>query len=249
MLHESRRWSLFLLLPLALLIPPVGAVTLEVDAAGGTPYQTIQSAINAAIPILDDIFVHCGTYNENITVRSGVDVIGEGSHCTIIDGGQNGSVVTMIGIGTPTVLQGFTITNGKSGLGGGIYIEAGSPTITRNVIIGNRAEDVGGLTGCGGGIYITPPILEAQAAVAPVISANIIRDNVADRFGGGIEIFGDDGTVVVNNLIENNTAAEAGGGIDVFVSFPSIVNNTIVRAGKLTPQGGFSQPTTRTTVS
>jgi parallel beta-helix repeat protein len=204
------------------------AATLVVDGAGETPYLTIQSAIDAAIPGLDDVFVLCGIYYENVVMRDQVSVTGERPECAVIDGGQSGSTVTMIEVGAGTVLQGFTIRNGTSSLGGGIYIEAGSPTITGNVITGNRAVVTEPLTGNGGGIHITSPVTLAISATAPVITANVIQNNSADDYGGGIEVYSDDGSTISNNLIENTTAGLAGGGIDSFVSYPAIVNNTIV---------------------
>jgi putative cofactor-binding repeat protein len=204
------------------------AATLEVNAGGGTPFQTIQSAIDAALPGVDDVFVHCGVYHENILMRDGVSVTGERADCAVIDGGQNGSTVTIIDVGSPTVLEGFTIRNGRSALGGGIYLEASSSTITGNVITGNSAIFTVSWTGTGGGIHVTSPVSLLRRATAPVISANIIWGNSAETWGGGIEIYGDEGSTIVNNLIGGNAAADGGGGIDVFDSYPTIVNNTIV---------------------
>jgi hypothetical protein len=206
----------------------------------GDPYCEIQVAIDAAIPSLDDVVVRCGTYNENIVLEDQVDVTGEGAHCTIIDGGANGSsVVTIIGV-TQGVLEGFTIRNGSAGLGGGIYLENSSSTIRQNRIEGNTA--VGGATGLGGGIHVTEP-LTRDLATAPVITKNVIVDNVAEGFGGGIEIYGGEATIT-NNLIEDNRANESGGGIDIFFNASvSVSNNTIIRNclqshGAVCQQGG-----------
>src|SRR5438552_1805780 len=139
---EGSRWSL----PLPFLLPwvaalaahssPAVAATRVVDHSGGTPYSTIQSAIDVSLAG-DVVLVHCGVYPENVLMKDGVSVNGAGAACTVIDGGAAGSVVTMVGTGPATALSGFTIRNGLSDLGGGIYIEAGSPTITANVITQN----------------------------------------------------------------------------------------------------------------
>jgi hypothetical protein len=221
----------------------VVAATLIVDAAGGTPYPTIQSAIDAATPGVDDVLVRCGVYQENVVMRDQVSVRGEGSTCTVIDGGQNGTVVTMIGLGPATVLDGFTIRNGLNQGGGGILVEDGSPTVSNNVIEDNTAEMVASFTGVGGGILIQgPPLL--RAATEPVITRNVIRNNFAEFAGGGIEIDIDAAPTISNNLFVGNVAVEYGGGIDVFGnSLPTIVNNTLVEnclqgAGTACAQGG-----------
>ncbi len=110
-------------------------------------YPTIQQAINFSSKG-DEIVVAPGTYNEvidfsgkNIVVRSfgGADV-------TTIDGsGLNESVVTLVGgEGPEAVLQGFTITGGASGRGGGLYVLRSDPTISQCLFVGNTAIGVGG---------------------------------------------------------------------------------------------------------
>ena len=55
---------------------------------------------------------------------------------TIIDGNQAGSVVTFTsGEDSTAVLSGFVITNGSSGLGGGIYINYESDPTIKNCIV------------------------------------------------------------------------------------------------------------------
>jgi parallel beta-helix repeat protein len=228
---------------LLIFISGIQAATLEVDDSGGQPYTTIQSAINAASTGVDDVFVHCGVYDENITMRDGVTVRGAGPSCTIIDGGGSGSVVTIVDVGSATVLEGFTIRNGSSELGGGVFLETSALTIRGNVIEDNSAVD-GGSTGAGqgGGIHITTD-LSLRVFTEPVITGNVIRGNTADTYGGGIALYIDDGATIRNNLIEHNSAVLAGGGIHAFTSYPDVINNTIVRnclqgGGTACSQGG-----------
>ncbi len=208
-------------------LPAPGAATLEVNPDGSTPYLTIQSAIDAAVPGQDDVLVRCGVYNENIVMQSGVSVRGERTSCAVIDGGGAGSVVTMIDLDSTTVLEGFTIRNGAAALGGGIYVESGEPTITRNVITDNLAQDLGGFSGYGGGIMITAPPIDA--ITAPTVTRNIIRNNEAEKFGGGIAVDTDDGSTISNNVVADNRATNGGGGLDTYQAFPEIVNNSFVR--------------------
>lgn len=63
-----------------------------VDGAGGTPYLTIQSAINAvnAVGLPATVFVRAGVYTENLTLYTGIN----------IEGSEN-SAVTISGVHTP----------------------------------------------------------------------------------------------------------------------------------------------------
>jgi len=215
---------------------PVGAATLQVDDSGGTPYATIQSAIDAATPFTDDVFVNCGAYAENIVMVNGVSVSGAGPGCTVIDGGGTGSVVTAIDIGAGTILEGFTIRNGSSVRGGGIFAEQSALTIRGNLIEANSATDLGG------GIHVTQDVT-LRADPNPVITQNVIRQNVAGNYGGGIALYLAYDATITSNIVAENTATQAGGGLDVFSSFPNVANNTIARnclqgAGNACLQGG-----------
>ena len=179
---------------------------------------TIQGAIDTAING-DTVIVAPGTYYENITLKEGVQVRGAGADVTTIDGGRAGSVVTAIGVGPDTVLDGFTITNGGGSSGGGIYLDGGSPVITNNVVTQNRL----GYSGCsGGGIY-------AYFSSA-TITHNTISNNSAED-GGGIYVTnwpsssGPMPDIEYNNIYGNN--AFAGGGIYLQISSPTVRGNTI----------------------
>ena len=65
-----------------------------VDCNGHGNYTTIQGAIDNA-NTGDIIYVWAGTYNENVLVNKSVNLIGNGSAVTIIDGGKNGSVISI----------------------------------------------------------------------------------------------------------------------------------------------------------
>ncbi len=95
-------------------------------------FETIQEAIDAAMNG-DEIVVASGTYFETIdflgkaiTLRSS-----DGPEVTIIDAqGLETVVICQSGEGPDTVLDGFTITGGNGSLGGGMFNDSSSPTVT-----------------------------------------------------------------------------------------------------------------------
>jgi len=165
-------------------------------------YPTIQVAINAAADG-DTIIVSPGRYIENIdflgkaiTVRSIDPLDQQIVESTIIDGGGARSCVRFKNNETnDSLISGFTITNGNAN--GPHPIET-----------------------CGGGIYCG-----GRDGSSPVISFNIIRDNSAAHFGGGIDA-GGGSPIILSNTIKANTAA-FGGGIDAGGGSLIILSNTI----------------------
>ncbi len=170
-------------------------------------YSTIQAGINVAVDT-DTVLVQPSTYIENInfngkkiTVTSlfltTQDTIYISS--TIIDGNQNGSVVTFeSGEDSTAILCGFTITNGCGdpyGGGGGIYCSNSSPSITNVSLTGNSAYR-------GGGIYCNES--------SPNLSNVTISDNFGQT-GGGINCEGSNLSLINSTIIENVT--NYGGGI------------------------------------
>jgi len=191
-------------------------------------YSTIQNAIDAALDG-DIVIVRPGTYLENIdfagkdiTVRSE-----QGAAVTIIDGAQNGSVVTCVGGETNVaVLSGFTLTNGSADRGGGINIDQQSSlTITNNVVIGNQA------VWAGGGIHCSD-------SVDPMIASNVISDNSAYQ-GAGLHVWLSSNAVIANNLIYQNSAGHEGGGLFQSESVLTI-ENTLIAANSAGHGGGVS---------
>ena len=83
-------------------------------------YATIQLAIDAASNG-DTIYVSNGTYIENINFNNKeLNLIGQNRENTIIDGNQNGSVITMY---SNSLIKGFTIQNGTGQFSGNLFLE------------------------------------------------------------------------------------------------------------------------------
>ena len=91
----------------------------------------------------------------------------------MIDGSLSGSVVVFVSNeGPDSVLDGFTLINGSSVYGGGIYCFSSSPTITNTTITGNTAYKGGGIS--------------CYHSSSPTITNTTITGNTADCDGGGI---------------------------------------------------------------
>ncbi len=189
-------------------------------------YPTIQAAINASASG-DTIIVSPGTYYENVVFDSNYvnDIILTSVDpsdpvvvaSTIIDGGNDGSVVTFSGGETSDLqLRGFTITNGyatgpyPSDSGGGIMGNGTLATISSCNITGNRALYVGGgLCDCDGA----------------VMNCAISNNTIIYSKGAGGGLYGCDGSIT-NCTIVGNTAGWYGGGL--YGCDGSITNCTIL---------------------
>jgi len=171
------------------------------------PYATIQHAINT-IPEGDTILVHPGTYYENIdfigkaiTVASMFIVTQDSSFIdqTIINGGQNGHVVTMENNEDfNTLLCGFTITNGDFGIRISSSTNTNSPKIDHVNVINN--DDCG--------MYISYS--------SPDITNSNVMNNISQADGGGI-FLGNSNANITNVIISGNLATNNGGG-GIFIS-------------------------------
>jgi hypothetical protein len=197
-------------------------------------FSTIQAAINAAVTG-DTVRVAPGKYIENINFQGkAITVLSDaGPDFTIIDGNLANSVVVFItGEGPNSILDGFTIRNGKSPVtdGGGIRISNASPTIRHNRIVNNSS--------CGGvGISINTG--------SPLIQSNVISDNVnhdctGGSGGGGILINFSGSAQILDNTISNNSPASAsdGGGISVSSGATPLIRGNIITGNTGSSRGG-----------
>ncbi len=221
------------------------------DAHDGSSWplakRTIQAAMQAAATAGGEGWAQAGTYAESITQPPFVHVYGgfagtetlraqrdRHAHRSILDGQQQGTVVT----GGPgyavSTLDGFTVTRGNATNGGGLCLSNASPTISNNTISANTATD-------GGGIYLRAccsrvlnnSIVGNSAAnggglcssnSSPIIANNIIAGN-RGSWGGGYHVGSGSGTLT-NNTIAGNDATD-GGGIYLSEANPSIANTII----------------------
>jgi len=204
-------------------------------------YPTIQEAIDVAQDG-DIVLVEPGTYHENLIFRGrNITVVStEGRDVTIIDGDDDGRVVTFEnGEDESCVLSGFTIKDGTSEYGGGIACLDSSPTL-ENLKIRHNVADSNNNGNWGGGVafYSSSSCLRnskicyntAQGAYATGggiccgCSSNITLTNVdiynnnvtyADAKGGGLCIYNSNVTLKKVAIYGNSmyTVDSYGGGI------------------------------------
>jgi len=182
-------------------------------------YPTIQQAIDAAFDG-DTVLVIDGTYSgegnrdidflgKAITVRSE-----SGPENCIIDCETLGSAFYFHrGEDAHSLLDGFTITNGHGGIGGGgIFCSSASPRVANCVITSNAGQVAGGGLCFRGG--------------KPTITDCTIKGNFADR-GAGIYCDNNSSPTITNCTITANSADRDGGGIYCKDSSPTLINCTL----------------------
>ncbi len=248
---------------------PCQARTIIINSTGTGEYPTIQAAINDAND--DDIIeLQVGTYTGN--GNRDIDFLGKAiTVCSTNPNDANIVAATVIDCGGSesqphrgfhfqnaeepnSVVNGLTITNGYGkdeeisfhvceSVGGGIFTEYASPTITRCVIKDNQAPH-----GQGGGICCregTPAIIYCTISnnsttpygkgggiyswdCSPEIRNCLITDNVSNGYGGGI--YCNFSAPVINLCtIVSNSALYMGGGICAYgTESASAVKNSII---------------------
>ena len=179
---------------------------------GYDAFAGIQDGIDAAV-YYGGVCVSEGTYVENITItKSNLKIEGAGSHVTVIDGNHSGPVVTTSGVTTNGLFRGFTLINGNSGFGGGMYNSGSSLYVLNCIFQANLASM------SGGGM--------ANVASSPHVESCIFAGNQAGiGGGGGIYNDGSSSPDLINCTFSRNEATTSGGGIyNYTVASPLLAN-------------------------
>ncbi len=192
-----------------------GLITWVADTLFVSTGGKIQLAVDAATSG-DTAYVEAGTYTELLAINKSLDLIGEGSSTTTIDG-DGGDTVVYIDSGSAdwvVSLFGFTITGGESSNhGGGIYNDGGTLTVDNCIITGNSARQIGG------GIF-------DNSTGTLTIKNSTISNNTSNNMGGGIGDWAGCTVIIENSTISDNAAFD-GGGISAMQSTWTIRNTTI----------------------
>jgi len=191
--------------------------------AAGTYYPTpIATFRNTSFQLKNGVAIY-GGFAGNETMLSERDWV---ANETILSGdiNQNGtltgnsySVVTGSGTNASAVIDGFTITGGNAdgtfpdNVGGGMYNQSGSPTVSNIAFLGNRA------TTDGGGMY--------NESSSPTVTNSTFSGNEA-WVGGGMHNRSNSNPTIVNSTFSGNMAVLDGGGVFNSTSAPSFLNST-----------------------
>ncbi|NJO05158.1 MAG: hypothetical protein HC876_06330 [Chloroflexaceae bacterium] len=196
----------------------------QVDA-----FASIQDAIDAAVIDIEDVAcgniaepeescirfsigVAAGTYNENITLRNRIRLVGEGADLVTIDGTGTGSVLTLDGLNDVDIV-GLTITGSGTASGNaGIAISNRSRDISiKHTIIRDNFN----------GIAIT------GGSSAEVLFNTIVSNGTSGDTSAGIAVSGTDSWAIVqNNILDSNDIGlQAASNGQIFNTF-NLLNNT-----------------------
>jgi hypothetical protein len=207
------------------------AAVMYVDAAisGGTgdgsswdnAFAALADALVAA-PTGTDLWVAQGTYTntDSVYLRGFVNLYGGftngmasaaardwNAHPALLDG--QGIFTVLIGTNN-MALDGFVITNGAGGNGGGLYVTAYAPTLRNCTFANNYA-------GYGAALFVQ------RAGTAVSISNCVFRDNLADAEGGAIRWTSP--IVDVRDCVFVRNKASRGGAMNTKVSMTGLVEN------------------------
>ena len=169
------------------------------------------------------VHVAAGTYLENITLKNGTKLIGEDADNTIIDGNQEGAVVTVENCGLTTTINGFTLTNGIASKGGGLHSYKNSDLAILNCIFKDNQSPYSG----GGGIYNEETNLN-------ILNSKFI-DNDA-QYCGGIYNINNSSIVIINSIFAGNAAVGSSGA--VFNNSSSAIISGCIFTGNSGNMGG-----------
>ena len=181
------------------------------------PGESIQAAIVAAGDG-DTVMVMPGTYVENLNLLGKAITLTSTEpnnpavvEATVIDGNQDGSVITCDSReGPDTLITGLTFTNGAALQGGGMYNYESSPTVTHCIFTGNTIlHDGKG----GAGMY--------NGGGSPTVSHCTFKDNNGEGVGGGMHN-NRSGPTVTCCIFTNNFASGSGGGMYNWMSRPTL---------------------------
>jgi parallel beta-helix repeat protein len=180
-------------------------------------FASIQAAVNNATPG-DTVFVHQGTYYENIVVSKSISLVGENKSTTIVDGRESGSVVLVSGVRVK--ISGFTLRNSGTGWpkSGIQIVNSYVNMISDNLITSNY---IGILIDSSPGNTLAENNITDNVRYGVYIYKsweNTIRNNVILSNWAGLVLSSSYGNVFEGNLVKSSP--------NVGVSVSSSYNNT-----------------------
>jgi hypothetical protein len=223
--HALRTRMTLLAAVASILIPATAeAATRDVDKASaacsdsaGTPFCTIQAAINAASPG-DRIEIAAGSYIETLTIDRNLTLHGAGISAVegACDGQTNllGAPAVSVRPGVIALLTDVTVKGGTASLGGGVA-NAGVLFLASSEVCQNLAFNQGG------GIFNSGALSLNRVQVYDNGQA------AAGVEGGGLHVAG--GRALVRNSTFTKNRVARGGGISVAAGATLVLSRSTVR--------------------
>lgn len=167
------------------------------------------------------VYIHDGTYYENMTINKNVTFDGESTIGTLIDGNDAGRVFYING-NFDVQLHFVTIRNGMSGDGAGINCTNGNLTMTYCNISDNYWN--GGSNRSGTGLYAFGSILDINYCTF----SNNSFSFTGDCYGGGIRSI--NCNIAISNSTINSNTARFGSGFYISGSSANqaIIDNCVI---------------------
>jgi predicted outer membrane repeat protein len=214
-------------------------------AADGTSwtdaYTEVREALAMACPNITEMWIAAGSYTptaaqdqfQTFELRNGLALFGgfEGietalsqrnvsAHESVLDGNNvSFNVVTGSGTDATAILDGLSIARGEADTfrpnGGGMYNDAGSPTVRNVVFYDNFAINGGGVGNFNGS--------------APQFENVVLHENVA-AFGGGM-YNESSAPCLVNVVFDRNVALNSGAGLVNIAGSPAALTNCTMSGG------------------
>jgi len=231
-MKDKPTFSASLLLALfSALAPTAGATTWYVNGVSGSDNSNCMSSPTACSTIGhaishassgDTVMIAAATYSENLTINSNINLklTGSGASSTIIDGGGNGRVISILNTKAVVGLSKVTIRNGVAAGGGGI-LNWGTLTVTNSTVSRNVAGSES--SAVGGGIY--------NSGTLTIANSTISGNSGTSNFMYGGAIFNSGPLTIINSTLSGNTAygyiGGGGGGIYNSSGSVTIINTTL----------------------
>jgi len=182
------------------------------------------------------------------TITDDLTIDGQGQSITI--NGNDLYRVMSMGSGTNVTLNKLSIVNGLAAgaSGGGLYMAAGTLTVTNSTFSGNNGKWGGGICNDGGTLNVSGSTFSDNdgtygggiytGGLAATISNSTFSGNNASDSGGAIINYSDSLTVT-NSTFSTNTAVNSGGGIfSQFLSTATLIVSNSSFSGNSAHKGG-----------